>query len=371
MLKRLYVDNFRCLTNFEFRPAPVSVLVGPNGGGKSTVLEILRCLQALLTTGQETKEVFPISSVTRWDQRLVQRIELEAVVNASQFAYSLTVQQEPARGESRLVEERLTSDGQLLYRVVDSQVELFGDDPAPNPRTSFPFVATRSFLPLLEPRPDNTRITAFKRWLSGIWLFALRPDQMELVAQAEARALLASGANLVAWYRALAQEYPEIVTQVRDDLGPVIPGLRNLRLRDFGPGAKVMAFVCEVSGREFDLVLNELSEGQRALVVLYTILRAIAGRASVLVFDEPDNFVAHAEIQPWLSLLRDVCIDAGGRTLLVISHHPEVVDYLAVDQALYMWRGADGPTRVRELEVDRGSGQLASELLRFGPSHAE
>jgi ABC-type glutathione transport system ATPase component len=112
--------------------------------------------------------------------------------------------------------------------------------------------------------------------------------------------------------------------------------------------------------------LNELSDGQRALLVLYTILHAVARQASLLVFDEPDNFVAQAEIQPWLSSLREAVVSSRRGTLLVISHHPEVIDYLAPDQALYLWRGEDGPARVRELEVDREQGLSASEWLKLG-----
>jgi predicted ATPase len=38
MLKRIYVDNFRCLVNFELKLDRVNLLLGRNGTGKTTVL---------------------------------------------------------------------------------------------------------------------------------------------------------------------------------------------------------------------------------------------------------------------------------------------------------------------------------------------
>ena len=45
MLTRLYADNFRCLTNFELRLDETNVLLGPNGTGKTSVLDALRRMQ--------------------------------------------------------------------------------------------------------------------------------------------------------------------------------------------------------------------------------------------------------------------------------------------------------------------------------------
>ncbi len=367
MLRRLYIDNYRCLTNFEIKPEQVVSLVGPNGGGKSTVLEVLQLLQNLLFVGAPLKQAMPDYTRSRWDQRPVQRFELDAgQPGGVLYSYSAEIQLDEASKEPTLREERLTADGQLVYQLESSQVHLFGDDAAASPKTTFPFTATRSFLPLLEPGPDNRHINAFKQWLAGVWLFSLSPKSIEAYSRQEERSLLSSGANFVSWYRRLVQERPELSLSLREDLRPVIPGLSSIRLWHFEPTGKTLNLECELAGRSFELNLSELSDGQRALLVLYTILHAITANASLLAFDEPDNFVAQAEIQPWLSTMREVVVNAGGGNLLVISHHPEVIDYLAPDQTFYLWRGEEGPTRLREPEVDREQGLYLSEWLKLG-----
>lgn len=49
MLKRLYVDNYRCFVNFSLDLHPLTLLVGRNGTGKSSVLEVLFALRKLLS----------------------------------------------------------------------------------------------------------------------------------------------------------------------------------------------------------------------------------------------------------------------------------------------------------------------------------
>ncbi|MBM5818084.1 MAG: hypothetical protein FJ083_16385 [Cyanobacteria bacterium K_Offshore_surface_m2_239] len=48
MLKRLYVDNYRSLVNFELHFSPLTLLTGSNGSGKSSILNIFFALRALL-----------------------------------------------------------------------------------------------------------------------------------------------------------------------------------------------------------------------------------------------------------------------------------------------------------------------------------
>jgi len=44
VFKRIYVDNYKCLVNFELSVGGLNLFLGPNGAGKSAVFEVLRML---------------------------------------------------------------------------------------------------------------------------------------------------------------------------------------------------------------------------------------------------------------------------------------------------------------------------------------
>ena len=82
MLTRLYCHNFKCLDNFEFRPAPMQLLVGRNGGGKSTVFEVLRLLRDFAVRGETCEDRFLGETRTRWQTVSIQQFELDVAGNA-------------------------------------------------------------------------------------------------------------------------------------------------------------------------------------------------------------------------------------------------------------------------------------------------
>ena len=64
----------------------------------------------------------------------------------------------------------------------------------------------------------------------------------------------------------------------------------------------VSSFRIDNGEHSFDF--TDLSDGQRQLIVLYTVLQSLKQNIfSVLLIDEPDNFVSLREIQPWLKSL--------------------------------------------------------------------
>ena len=92
---------------------------------------------------------------------------------------------------------------------------------------------------------------------------------------------------------------------------------------------------------------EQLSDGQRIIIVLYTLLHT---RRSIFL-DEPENYLALQEIQPWLQEFYDSVGEALPQALL-ISHHPEVINYLDLKDCLWMERAATGPARIQKIPED-------------------
>jgi ATPase subunit of ABC transporter with duplicated ATPase domains len=159
----------------------------------------------------------------------------------------------------------------------------------------------------------------------------------------------------------LTLERPEVVEALRHELEEIIDGFEAIRFAGASGDPRELRVMCTRGAggtpRTYELSLEDLSDGQRCLLVLYTMLHAARSSPSVLCFDEPDNFVALREIQPWLIKLGDA-VESGGGQALLISHHPEVIDYLAADSAFLFERPRGDLVRVRRLK--------ASELLARG-----
>src|SRR5713101_5438410 len=82
MIKRLYIDNFKSLVNFELHLQDLTLLLGPNGVGKTSVLDVVFALRQLLAGIAKVTDagVFPTSTLTRWQKRNLQVFELDAAL---------------------------------------------------------------------------------------------------------------------------------------------------------------------------------------------------------------------------------------------------------------------------------------------------
>jgi len=121
MLKRIYIDNFRCLVNFEMKfEDNVSLFLGANGSGKTTVFEVLRKLRKFIIGDGEAKvlQVFPKTDLTRWETRLIQKFELDLEGNGGVYKYSLEIEHQEDDKPPKMREENLTFDNHPLSNFV-------------------------------------------------------------------------------------------------------------------------------------------------------------------------------------------------------------------------------------------------------------
>ena len=369
MLTRLYVDNFRCLVNFACEFGAKQLIVGRNGVGKSTVFDVLALLRDFCIRGDSPIDRFAGRTRTRWQSVREQSFELEVAGNKGVYGFKLAMDSVGHPEQPRVIKEEVTFTGKPIFRFENGEVHLFND--RHEDKVQYPFDWHRSALATITDRQDNTKLSWFKRWLGGLLVFSPDPRTMSGIASQESKSPDQYFGNFADWYRHLRQE-----TEDHDfiaDLREVIDGFDSMRLEDAGERRREIKIRMKDaekkgSGKKRDeYTLGELSDGQRVLVGLYAALHFSLKPAGTLCFDEPDNFIALREIDPWLTKLLDRVEDEEFESqVFIVSHHPELLNRMAFKEGLLLDRPEGRHTRASPFSDSANTGLTPAELVSRG-----
>ena len=280
MLKRIYVDNYKCLVNFELKLDAINLFLGANGSGKSTVFEVLQKLRAIVNGDSRVSEEFKIESRTRWQTSPLQSFEVEITKDNRTYRYELAVEYSKNEQVARVKHERLWLDNQSLLKFEGQEARVYKEDFSEG--SNFPFDGSRSvieFLPLF-----NQWITQFKVRMNEILVVQISP---RLIGDATDKAEPYPSAwmdNYSSWYEFLSRDQ-SWVFELTNTLREVLPGFENFRFVPAGENVQILKAV--FSGKEQVFRFQELSDGQRALIILYTLLIA----------SQKENYVLCSDIQ--------------------------------------------------------------------------
>jgi AAA15 family ATPase/GTPase len=127
MLTRLYIDNFRCFVNFEYRPARKQLIFGGNGSGKSSLLYALLLLRQFVVRGDKAEDIFTQYERTRWMTQPRQTFELEALLEGDSYVYKLAIEPYGEPPKPRVVSETLQFNEKPIFEFIRGEVHLFND----------------------------------------------------------------------------------------------------------------------------------------------------------------------------------------------------------------------------------------------------
>jgi len=346
MLTRLEIDNFRCFEGFVYEPAQKQLILGANGCGKSSMMDALVNLRRFVSGDAKVEALFPLRERTRSLDRTDQRFGLHVEIDNVMYCYRLVVGAGGDPIQPVVRSETLDCDNGAL-RVNYEQ-------------------GSRSAISNLGETEATALAIRFRRWMRSLCLFRLNPLTMDSRAEGEDADPKVDLSNFAAWYRGLYHSHPERADAFFHDLRETLDGFDSMAFEDAGEGVSVLNVAFQREGdKPVSFRFDELSDGQRCLICLYAIVHFPMLDGRTVMIDEPESFIGLREVQPWHMTARHQAIDSHAQIIL-ISHHPELIDQWAPRHGMRLLRDGVGPVHVKPWTGVPESSLSAGELVARG-----
>jgi predicted ATPase len=364
VIRRLYVNNYRCLQNFDLPISgkPSALLIGKNGAGKTTVGFALEILQKIARGTNRVGELVKPKDFTRGLTDVPMRFEIEVALESKIYGYTVVFELPAGFKELRIQEEKLLVGGKPVYTRNVAQVHLakWGQDKDASFVIDWHLVA----LPIIQQQSPNDPLSVFKRWLAQ--MLVLRPVPSLIRGESEQETLSPNRqlTNLGAWFTGMLALAPSAYTKIDDYLKLVMPDLKDIRNPLIGADSRSMVFQFVSEEGSITVPFEDLSDGEKCFVVCALVLSANSTYGPLFCFwDEPDNYLSLEEVGHFVLALRRA-FQSGGQ-FIATSHNPEAIRRFSGENTLVLYRNSHlEPTIVRLLEELQVKGDLVGSLVR-------
>jgi len=357
MLTRLITRNFKSLRNLDISLGPLNVLVGPNMGGKSNVLDALRFLYECWFPQAGTYG--PVNALVRrggidevlWkggpDRLLSVGVEFKDPAQPDRsFDYSIELVGGPAGYVNIQAERLVLLVGERQYPLItrDSEGRWLTNTGG---QRLVSVQADRSAMELAPPNWDGFPLGSFaQNWRQH----HLVPSLMRQVNPVTAGGVLeAQGQNLSAWLMWLQTRAPESFNRIAEVARDVFPEIRRLLTWPTQQGTVYLASEEQALARPTPLL--QMSDGELAFIAFISLVCAPGDLGGTLfLVEEPENHLHPRLIETLFGLLRQVQQEVSDRNvppsqIVLTTHSPFVVDQMNLDEVLWVGK-THGETNV-------------------------
>jgi len=374
-IEALHVRNYRALRDLELRLTPLTVLLGPNGCGKSTVFDVFAFLS----------ECFGLGLRKAWDKRgrfkelrsrgsegpIVIEIRYREGPDIQPITYHLEINETP---EGPVVAAEWLrwrrvgrSEAGAPYRFLNFRRGQGDVIPGEAPERSHtrvresldrPDILAVSTLGQLAKHP---RVAALRRFITGWYLSYLTADSTRGLPEAGPQERLSqTGDNLPNVIQYLKEQHTDRLERILEILRSRVPRLDRVDAELLPDGRLLL----QIKDAPFDrpVLARWASDGTLKMLAYLTVLHDPAPPPMVGI-EEPENHL-HPRLLPELA---EECRVATARSeLLVTTHSPFFVNGVRPEELWVLYRDDDGYTRARRTADMKGVRAFVEEGALLG-----
>lgn len=369
----LEVKGFRRLQEIKLDLRPLCVLIGANGVGKTSVLDVLSLLASSASgkLSRAMSELGGFTSLLTLDHGGEMELAISRTTHSStplEYAFKMTLEGLSYRIENEaLLQQKTEGYPRFLLSASGSDINYFAGLSGEILRAEWTHDERETALSQV---PKTLRETEdFRRGLASAASYHILDvgprSPVRLPQQVQPSELPGpNGEELISCLYNLREGRSSRFEAIEDALRAAFPRFERMEFRSVAAGTLALAW--HEKDRSQPFFINQLSEGTVRFLWLTTLLQS-PGLTALTLIDEPEISL-HPEL---LSLLVGLLREAARRTQIIVATHSDrLIRFLAPDEVVTMNISDDGITELcwaDQLDLERWlEDYTLDELWRHG-----
>ena len=348
MFRKLKVDNFKSLVDFSVEFTPMSVIIGNNATGKSSVLRAIDFLCGsvkedfgiMLERRNWTADNIKSKLINSNKIHFESNILLPSKEGKLEYDWSMVLSIYSGKNEVGLLSERLVCNGtQLLVyqKGEDGFIKNEGKDTNVLPRA---LAIKSSALRML----NRDETIDFLENSSSFEM--LSPNEMRLSSRGVKESIGMSGKNLPSFIKQMTEEQKaSFMSKLTRLLGNRIS---DVKAKTQGkPGWTQIVSTEKYKDKSIHISSKEMSDGMLRLLAFVAISEIKSSNATMLL-DEIENGVNTNYAEQLLEILKEMYAEKKHQ-LILTTHSTVFMDYIDAEDIVFLYRDNNGYTKAARL----------------------
>ena len=372
-IEYLRVKNFRALKDLELKDIkPLTVLLGQNGSGKSTVFDVFAFLAECFSSGQkkavDKRGRFKELRTRGSTEPILIEIKYREQKDFRPITYHLTIDE--INGKPVIVEEWLRwRRGKRGYpfRFLDfkegSGEVVSGEDPDGTAERIKEKLTSADVLAVntLGQFASHPRVSALRQFIIGWYLSYLTVESSRFQPESGPQEKLSeTGDNLANVIQYLKEQHPELLEKIYSTLSQRIPHLEKVESESMPDGRLLL----QIKDAPFETPIQAkyASDGTLKMLAYLTVLYD-PNPPQLVGIEEPENYL-YPKLLPELA---EECKSASVNTQLMVStHSPFFINELSPEEVFVLYRDVKGFTKAKKISEIQGVREMIEAGAKLG-----